>query len=197
MIHSIQPCSGWRISKNALVNLWPLQKRLHERENIRRAKVSLYILLTSHLPVTVIPLYQQETWDTISSCWTPLFLRTSAAILLNQHTPDIFPPPPPLVIIFSEWKLRLRKCYAFQTVQRGRLRGYPLALHLICFVSSLDVKIKCRACSGLYFGTIATMDPCLFPQTIFFSVLSRISLKSQAIRITSTGLLWPESNTSA
>lgn len=57
-----------------------------------------------------------------------------------------------------------------------------------CFVSSLDVEIICGARSGLYFGTTAMMDPCLFPETIFFPVLSRMLLKSQAIQIRSMGL---------
>lgn len=57
-------------------------------------------------------------------------------------------PPPPLfffslVIIFSEGKLGLRKCYAFQTAQRGWLHGYPLAVHLICF-PLLCLKPRCE-----------------------------------------------------
>lgn len=59
-----------------------------------------------------------------------------------RHFP-FFPLLLSLVIIFSEWKLGLRKCYAFQTVQRGWLHGYPLAVHLICF-PLLCLKSRCE-----------------------------------------------------
>lgn len=81
-----------------------------------------------------------------------------------------------LVIIFSEWDPTLRKCYAFQTVCRGWLHGYPLASRLIYF-PSLCLKPPCEGKGG-------TLD-CEGPP--FVSFLSRILHKSQAIRIRSVG----------
>lgn len=128
--------------------------------------------------------------DNLSMLNTLPFLRNSATNLLNQHTLDIFPSFSFLVIIFSEWKPRLRKCCAFQTVQRGRLNGYPLAAWLICF-PLLCLKPPCeynmRRLPGLYFGAAAMMAPLLVSRDNFFPFAQQIFLlKSQAIRIRST-----------
>lgn len=123
--------------------------------------------LVSRLPLTVMEFRQWETWDPVPSCWTPLlhFWGPQQQICQMNTAQTVHPRPPS---VFGDFQNpRLRNCYAFRAVQRGRLHGSPSCL-LSLALSLVGVS------SGLYFGTASMMDPCLFPETIFFSLLSRI-----------------------
>lgn len=93
----------------------------------------LFPALTPQLHLTVMTFYQQrDKGFNLFTLYTTISEDLSNKSAKSTH-PRHFPFLSPLssVIIFSEWKLR--KCYAFLTVQRGWLHGHPLAVHLICF----------------------------------------------------------------
>lgn len=175
----------------SLVNLWPLQKRIHEKSKT----ITLY-------PPDFTSSCDSDPVVSAGDMGYNLFmLNTTISEDLSSNSaksthPRHFPFFPPSFGDYFQWVetqaqevLRISNSPARPAAWLPA--GTPSYLLSLCFVSSLDVEIIWRACSGLYFGTTATMDPCLLPQTIFFSVLSRISPKSQAIRITSMGLYWP------
>lgn len=132
---------------------------------------------TRQLHLTVMKFQRQETSDTISSCWALPFLRTSATNLLNQHNPDVFRFFSPFCDYF-QWVKTQEVLHIFNSP--GRLAAWPPAaipFHLLSLVLTLNVRIIRGASSGLYFCSAAITDPCLFPQTFFFPVLSRNLLK--------------------
>lgn len=62
--------------------------------------------------------------------------------------------------------LRLRKCYAFRTVQRGRLRGHPLPARLIYLLPPCgDERV---------FFFFFTIQPFFFPS--LFYIQQKVSL---------------------
>lgn len=139
-----------------------------QREKTRRAKIPLvFFFLTPQLHLTVMKFYQQETWDTISSCQTLLLLRTSATNLLNQHITVIFPLFSS-VIIFTEYKVGQRKWNTFLRVLRVWPHDHPLPGHVICFFL-VDVLMKRTVCSRLIFWCCSHYDPLLVFTDIFIS----------------------------
>lgn len=82
-----------------------------------------------------------------------------------------------LVIIFSEWKPRLRKCCTFQTVQRGWLHSNPP--YLLSLPLSQALMLKRREMQGApALDFILVLQPWWTPvsvyRQVFFPVLSRI-----------------------
>ncbi len=133
--------------------------------------------LISQRPLTVIKFNQQETLDTISSCWRPPFLRTSATNLLNQHTPQTF------FIFFSpfadyfQWvEVRAQEEFRISNSPERLTAWLPTGCpsYLLC------LKPPCER-PGLYFGHEDMINFCLLPGTYSLSVLSTISLKSEVI----------------
>lgn len=143
--------------------------------SVRRPEEQKYHLffwggfLTQQLHLTVMKFYQQETWDTISSSQTPLFLRTSATNLLNQHITVISS-----VIIFT-----MIQSWPKEVVHVFKSAGH-MTIHwqiiLFAFFLSMYGR-KERSVQDYFFGAAANMIPCLFPQTFCFPVLSRNLLK--------------------
>lgn len=203
---------GVALYKSSLVALaaqsasWPLQE-LHERENTRRAKnISFYFPrtdFTASFDSDKVLSAGDIGYDllTLNTTISEDLSNKSAKSTHSRHfLPHFF-----FLSLFGDYfqwvetqaQEVLRISNSREKLGCVASRWQSILFAFPCFVSSLDVKLIRGACSGLYFGNAATMDPCLFPETIFFPVLSRIFLKSQAIRIRSEGLYPPPSNTSA